>query len=1355
MELDIPSEELNTSIQDRISRIGQAQLKRAIEQVLDRYSPQGKTWYFNQVQLNLDPLRLDHLEDDLIQQVSRELALFLEKYQEREALELPLPEVSTGEEGEFLKPDRLAWLGHYLLTGSLPWGVHELDYNPDEELQNQLNDNKTELLERIRDWGQKEVVRARLAFHFEDRTLRSLVRSLEPSGAESIFALMDESREQHRTQPVVQEDSETFNRRLWQFVLHYLLVEKGSHFDRKTFVASQIRQMADFYHLVYAEVLDYLHGLIRQEDASPAYDSLIHILKELKLEEQKNEASKSNLSRKSLRRLSKESIRGKEDLQGKEDSVTAFQKWIRSKGLMRQAESSKAEEARLYEAFKRANKELPKGLTWQVRKRSEIEQGTISSEDWEELLYVGERDWLNWSYTEFESWKASAEVQRRVDKDRTTWQKLFRNMEGLRFLKEWKEMSAQWHQGRPTGRSFWTLWKYLLQQRELGKRMKISWAARKEEVTASPGENEIRYFLKHASLPAAFQALTEESWVEFVEHLIQDQPARFRQLWQSIVHQDQVLHPRAIAWVEMQWPKYAPIFRRERESVEMRLWMEAQFRNSDRVRPAHWSIDQLNVWVNLLLEQDPAVLVGKTENTDRLMAVYQSLEIAVQKKWIFVLLNYYSVDYKFNRNLYFKSLVALQRSFGVSEKEATETERSLVFQWLISNQPADQWPAFFVQHWRATQHIDQQSLAQVLEKPEWKSDPLFKWLKQSLGDKVDFVAESLEKKDFLTSQVNQVDVLLHLLITGSLPWWGKDWSNLSINELLKKTLKNEPTALYNRLLQTDWKPAALSRFVEAMEESSNSTLTEPIVRLLLKGHEKRSQDWLVFHEVLLQMRESLMENGVSSGELNLWFSGDPVLGFWEALLNQSAGKGAMSPASTMRWLHNRLRQNLGWDPESWNRWVRVELLGDKSEVSHRVREYLVREWQVESEDGAMELDPALGFGTFEAFLWEEEDKQWELAWKKKGMREHRLKWIRQEARKIASETARRKDWNKLARRLANVEALQAYLSSQVSAQESSWLQHWLKWSEEAESKGEVWGHWKVSRQEVTVFLLKWLFRRGSQTFDRFRWMSDFLEWLSLKSKTRPEQIVERMQKMVSAQSTIGESLKPLKVELLKRIAQQEWKINQEQLRFQPELKPQPLKENSDQSTAEDDLDSEYTDEEEDESPLETASFIRNAGLVLLNPYLPQLFSRLEYLEGDKFKSKKTAYRAVHLLQYIVTGEEHPVEHHLLLNKYLCGLQAIKPIEDRVQLKKEEKEMADGLLQAIIQQWNALGSTSVDGLRQTFLQREGKIQEVDDFVRLQVETKAFDVLLDRLPWSYHQIKYSWMKRMLFTEWRQKA
>jgi hypothetical protein len=163
-------------------------------------------------------------------------------------------------------------------------------------------------------------------------------------------------------------------------------------------------------------------------------------------------------------------------------------------------------------------------------------------------------------------------------------------------------------------------------------------------------------------------------------------------------------------------------------------------------------------------------------------------------------------------------------------------------------------------------------------------------------------------------------------------------------------------------------------------------------------------------------------------------------------------------------------------------------------------------------------------------------------------------------------------------------------------------------------------------------------------------------------------------------------------------------------------------------------------------------FLENSGLVLVATYLPRLFKMLGLLEHGEFISAEAAERAVHLLQYLVEERCDCPEYMLVLNKILCGLASDHVLIKEIAIGDEERQSIDGMLTAVIQHWGALGNTSVAGLREAFFQREGALRFEDDGWHLQVEEKAYDMLLDRLPWSFSLIKQPWMEHPLYVQWR---
>lgn len=175
-------------------------------------------------------------------------------------------------------------------------------------------------------------------------------------------------------------------------------------------------------------------------------------------------------------------------------------------------------------------------------------------------------------------------------------------------------------------------------------------------------------------------------------------------------------------------------------------------------------------------------------------------------------------------------------------------------------------------------------------------------------------------------------------------------------------------------------------------------------------------------------------------------------------------------------------------------------------------------------------------------------------------------------------------------------------------------------------------------------------------------------------------------------------------------------------------------------------------EDDEEEKMTDPININNAGLVLLGSYIPRLFTMLSLTEDGVFKSKNDAYKAVHLLQYIVNGATKTPEHELAFNKILCGLPLSEPVPIEVELSDKEKDIIPGLLGAVIQHWSVLGNTSTKVFQETFLEREATLWHDEEQWQLEVVERSFDMLIDQLPWSFSLIKYPWMQEPLYTTWR---
>jgi hypothetical protein len=161
--------------------------------------------------------------------------------------------------------------------------------------------------------------------------------------------------------------------------------------------------------------------------------------------------------------------------------------------------------------------------------------------------------------------------------------------------------------------------------------------------------------------------------------------------------------------------------------------------------------------------------------------------------------------------------------------------------------------------------------------------------------------------------------------------------------------------------------------------------------------------------------------------------------------------------------------------------------------------------------------------------------------------------------------------------------------------------------------------------------------------------------------------------------------------------------------------------------------------------------VKHAGIILLSPFLKSFFTNLHLLDGKEWKNKDAQYKAVHLLKFLSTGEQKTFEYNLTLEKIICGLNIEEPIPLEIFLEEHETNEAIQLLESVIEHWKAIKNTSVNGLRESFLKRDGILTLKENGWLLQVERKTLDVLIDSIPWGYSTIVFSWNERLIFVEW----
>lgn len=159
----------------------------------------------------------------------------------------------------------------------------------------------------------------------------------------------------------------------------------------------------------------------------------------------------------------------------------------------------------------------------------------------------------------------------------------------------------------------------------------------------------------------------------------------------------------------------------------------------------------------------------------------------------------------------------------------------------------------------------------------------------------------------------------------------------------------------------------------------------------------------------------------------------------------------------------------------------------------------------------------------------------------------------------------------------------------------------------------------------------------------------------------------------------------------------------------------------------------------------------NAGLVILLPYFLPLLQNLGMLKEKQFKDEAAQLRSLQIIHFLATGASEPEEEDLVLPKILCGFE----IHDFVLIEGELDELTKKecllLIESVIEHWEVLKNTSVEGLRTSFLQRNGRLKIEDHQYEVEVENSGIDILLDKVPWGFRNIKLPWMEKPILIQW----
>jgi hypothetical protein len=251
-ELDVASLPRARAVSERVSGFGRNRLAPLLADVMADAAPPGQVLRLDSVVLDLGTLPEASLERRLGEALERALRAYLLEHGAvpgpgRARLAGPAPEGDAHWQ-QYLR----------LLAGA---GARQAG----RVLEDALRRWPLEALARLRAEGRKQPVRHHLALVLPPQAMEKLVRALEPGEAPLIVRYVGDVCALHRQRPLAPESRLGFRAVMWELVLSYLLLERGSYFNTRSMIGHTLLQMARRYRVAYAELLDRLTACLAEQ----------------------------------------------------------------------------------------------------------------------------------------------------------------------------------------------------------------------------------------------------------------------------------------------------------------------------------------------------------------------------------------------------------------------------------------------------------------------------------------------------------------------------------------------------------------------------------------------------------------------------------------------------------------------------------------------------------------------------------------------------------------------------------------------------------------------------------------------------------------------------------------------------------------------------------------------------------------------------------------------------------------------------------------------------------------------------------------------------------------------------------
>ncbi len=288
-DIQYDSESTAIDMQRKISTISNEKLFERVCEIFDEFETQ-ETIRIDSLELDLGRLRESHLEEDLLDAVTISLRREL-----GERIELTRSRNTTTSDKVAQERNHLSIFEQFMLSGTVPWWIRNRNnFDLEKIIAEVLESHIGQIAAIVRKQAQKKYFLERLVLNLNEDQLKKLIQALAPAEASQVIEAAQNIQKVQEQRRIVSTEQRIYRNKVWEFVLTYLLIDRGTAFNQKMFVQATLARLAHHFNVEYTEFLTLFYDAVKEMDRERTIPGgLVEIIKEIYSEREIASTTKS------------------------------------------------------------------------------------------------------------------------------------------------------------------------------------------------------------------------------------------------------------------------------------------------------------------------------------------------------------------------------------------------------------------------------------------------------------------------------------------------------------------------------------------------------------------------------------------------------------------------------------------------------------------------------------------------------------------------------------------------------------------------------------------------------------------------------------------------------------------------------------------------------------------------------------------------------------------------------------------------------------------------------------------------------------------------------------------------------